>query len=77
LLRKNHGYIFFLIILLFISVNILNYDNLALGSGDNDNNGNNKNDDSDDKDDDRKDKEEKKNDDYKDDDPFILPLPFP
>jgi hypothetical protein len=80
LLRTNNGYISILFILLIISINILSYDNIALGSEDNDdNNGNNKNGDSDDDDDDddRKDKKEKKNDDDKDDDPFILPIPFP
>ncbi len=50
--RKNNEYTFILIIFLFLSINILNYDNIALGSGgDDDNNGNNKNDDSNDNDD--------------------------
>ncbi len=75
MLRKNNVYAFILIILLFLSINILTYENIALGSDGDDNNGNNKNDDSDDNDD-RKDKKDK-NDDDKDDDPFILPLPFP
>ena len=67
MLTKNSFYILFLIILLITSINILYFDNIALGREDND-----------DDDDDRRDKKEKKNkDDNKDDPPFILPLPFP
>jgi hypothetical protein len=76
LLRKKNCSRFLIIILLIININILTYDNTALGSEDNDdNNDDNKNDDRDDEDDDddRKDKNDKK----EDDDPFILPLPFP
>ena len=79
LLTKNNCLVFFLI----MSINILCYDNSALGREDNDDDddGNNKNNGdggSGGADDDRKDKKEKKNNGGdKDDPPFILPLPFP
>ena len=67
LTKNNYLYVFFLIVFLIISINILCYDNSALGRVDNDG------------DSDRKDKNEMKNydDGNKDDPPFILPLPFP
>ena len=67
MLTKNISYIFFLFILLIIGINIIYFDNIALGREDHNND-----------DDDKRDKKDKKNkDDNKDDPPFILPLPFP
>ena len=73
MLTYNKSFVFFLIILLITSIDILCYNDIALGSEKNDDDDNNINDD------DTKDKKEKKNDDFDEDDdvPFILPLPFP
>ena len=74
---KKKYYVFLLSILLLVSIDILSYNHITLGTSDN-------NADDDDGDDDKNnnnnnggEKEEKEKDNDNDDVPFILPVPFP
>jgi hypothetical protein len=82
---KKKYCVFLLSILLLVSIDILSYNHMALGSSDSNgadddnddknNNNNNNNDNGGEEDEERE--EDNDNDDDDDDVPFILPVPFP
>ena len=78
---KKKYCVFLLSILLLVSIDILSYNHIALGSsdsnGDNDDNDNNNDNDNDNNNGGEKEEKEKDNDNDNDDVPFILPVPFP
>ncbi len=73
---KKKYCVFLLSILLLVSIDILSYNHIALGTSDS--NGDDDNDDKNNNNNDNGgDEEERENDNDNDDVPFILPVPFP
>jgi hypothetical protein len=74
---KKKYCVFLLSILLLVSIDILSYNHIALGSSDRDGDDDDNDDKNNNNNDNGREEEEREKDDDNDDVPFILPVPFP